>query len=130
MKHVPARLKNAYDFFRANAGGIVGENARTALALAKAEEQAQQYGLVFVWEPDFVTPDDVNHDYWCKKDYCQHHIAVCICTDPETGEVLDSLGGIIDADQAYQRVIEAEMALNALDAIQEQTRTYLEKFVH
>jgi hypothetical protein len=55
--------RNTYTFFREHAGWIVGENARCALHLARAEallEQAVELELAeIVWEPE---------DYWAWGD--------------------------------------------------------------
>lgn len=68
---------------------------------------------------------------------CTHEIESCIlvklATDEDTykdrhkgyTDVLASLGGIIDADREYRRVIEAELAAEVLDTIRTETNAYL-----
>jgi hypothetical protein len=53
---------------------------------------------------------------WCgpeRQGACPGHEALS-CTVRVDGEVLASLGGIVDADRDYCRVIEAELASEAM----------------
>lgn len=95
---------------------MAGRSSTGALALARAEEWAENRDIEFSWEYDFIPYKDAlrDHDYWCKqRDHgewtCQHEIACCLAY--LDGEVIASLGGIIDADHISRRVIEAELAL-------------------
>ncbi len=146
-----ATIRSAYSFFRKHAGYIVGENAKGALQLAKAEVWAEANGYRYAWRHD----DDVDlgdHEYWCndakrfKAGYdsdgdripsysrrgsdCDHEVLSCLmyapcededrhsdCSDYEPCrdcEVVASLGGVIDASNDYRRVVEAELALEAM----------------
>lgn len=103
---------NRYRFFRQHAGGTVGRNAETAYHLARAEEYAADRGWRFDWEPD--QDPDLS---WCAcadgKVSHSHEVLICTLRD-SAGKVLASLGGIVDADRNYGRVIEAELASEAL----------------
>jgi hypothetical protein len=103
-----------YRFFRDHAGYVVGRSAEYALQLARAEQYAQDHGWDFDWIPD--PEPDLS---WC--DTCidrphAHEIEGCILNSPEDSH-LASLWGITDADQNYRRVIEAELALEAMPEV-------------
>jgi hypothetical protein len=117
----------AFRFFQEHAAGIVGETAKTALALARAEYSARWvYRLEFVWRHD----DDADWS-WMDQDCFKgerekdHEVEWCACyrvtTCGECGHeeraLLVSLGGIFDADATYRRVVEAELALEALERV-------------
>lgn len=126
------RLRNAFAFFKAHAGGIVGEAAKGALALARAEAWAQTNaysdvtgtGLEYVWEFDeFADWSWLEQDFIPQSERDKEHevtqvalVRVTKCTEcgKETRETLASLGGIFDADANYRRVIEAELALEVM----------------
>lgn len=102
-------LQEAFRFFHANAGGIVGEHAVCALHLAKAEEWAQLNDLRVDWEPDHI--EDLS--WMSDAERAQPHECYCaVLRDPE-GTVLAVLGGIVDPDRKYTRVVEAELASEA-----------------
>lgn len=119
-------LRRAYAFHREHSGYVVGENARCAIALARAELALAASDAVVVWEPD----DDTDWsfiDTWPEKDARayrkgDHYAESCAIVRPcpEHGvdcphaEYLASLGGIIDADTNYRRTIAAELASEAL----------------
>lgn len=110
--------RQAYQFFKANAGGIVGESALGAARLARAEEAlvaAVDAGAVrVVWEWD----DDIDDSWMTERERKQPHewtycaiVRDVTCDKGHTHvEYLASLGGIVDADSDYRRVIEAELA--------------------
>lgn len=131
-------LLSRFRFFAANAGGIVGQNATTAIALARAERWADDEELETEWMQD-DDGDLGDHEYWChnarsidrlsareQRAYnvssCEHAIEWCRLvrpcadhgTDCKHAETLGSLGGIIDADRNYRRLIRAELALEAM----------------
>lgn len=104
-----------FRFFRAHAGGVVGECAVGALRLARAE------ALLFAQAGDrvrFVWTYDGDHDKgprdwgwsdaevarWEHQDHCCEVLSMYV-----DGEMVDCLGGIWDADGDYRRVLEAEM---------------------
>lgn len=92
---------------------------RCALSLAGAEAAAQRLDWSFEWAPEMLGYDEFlgDHEYWCDdaKNGIEHDHEVFYCTlDTPDGEMLQSLGGIIDPSEAYRRVIEAELASEAL----------------
>jgi len=102
--------RRAWRFFHENAGGVVGEAAVTAAALARAEERAREEGLTFSWIPD----DDADLSWMSERERAQdHEVLICVAFGPE-GRSMACLGGIVDPCNAYRRVVEAELALEAL----------------
>jgi hypothetical protein len=119
------RMIRAYRFFFEHAGYIVGRRAECALSLAKAEQWANDQGLEFVTKPD-CDADLSFADTWPARERDefkrQDHEVICArlirpCEDHGTeclhAETLASLGGIVDADNNYLRVIRAELASEA-----------------
>lgn len=129
------RLLSAFRFFQEHAGMIVGENAKSALALARAELLARDADVVFLWEGDieadwsFVeTWPEADQKRWHSDEHFAEYVRlVRLCEEDSKyyhdraacphAETLASLGGIIDADTNYRRVVEAELALEAFDAL-------------
>jgi hypothetical protein len=112
----------AFRFFAEHAGYVVGERAKGALALARAERDASEAGVEFVWEYD----DDADYSWMNEEEAAREHTvervrAVLPCDehgiDCKHARTLGSLSGIFDADANYRRVIEAELALEASDEI-------------
>lgn len=108
--------QRAVDFFYKHAGyghgpGETPEQGRKrgAIALAKAEQEAAARGWRVEWSEDpegwdslgDIDPDDVRE------------ILQAVLYDEE-GNVLGSLGSIVNPDRNYSRVVEAEIALEAL----------------
>lgn len=112
---VDRNLYAAYRFFRQHAGYVVGENAKGAFALAKAEQWAEDNEMDYTWEYD-TWADLGDHEYWCAQERAgqEHDHEVEICRAEYNDEVVASLSGIIDADRNYRRVVEAELALEAM----------------
>lgn len=121
MKQSPKQA--AYLFFLKHAGYSYDPKTETPKAgrsrcarqLAKAERDARALGYTFEWDDD---PD--GYDSQARKEGVQT-CESCVCLDgedPADGDrnrhVLASLGGIWDATREYQRVVEAELALEAL----------------
>jgi hypothetical protein len=105
----PAMLA-AWRFFMAQ-----GSGAASALHLARAEARADDAGLIFRWEADDLAYDTfVDHDEWCRKDCGKDHEVLWCAVSDGGSETLASLGSIIDASRDYRRVIEAELASEAL----------------
>lgn len=85
-----------------------------ARALADAELQAVELGWRFTWEDD---PYGYDPGDWPETDV-PDEVLWCALRD-EDGKILESLGGIgmtgkLAEDQSYGRLIEAELALQAL----------------
>lgn len=125
-----------YIFFRDHAGSIVGECAKGALALARAERWAHDNDIRFDWDHDDWDYKEKlgDHAYWCRDEARgithQHTVFFCQCIrDDETThggyEVLASLSGIIDPDRNYRRVVEAQLAQEALDDERKRSMQYL-----
>lgn len=98
------RLARAYVFFREHGGGWVGHSAESAWRLAKAELAAEDLGWECRWQYD----EECSRDEGREMSWCGLYDA--------DGRVLAGLGGIEDpCSSAYQRVVEAELALDAVD---------------
>ena len=93
---------------------------RCAHELFIAETDARMQGFYFEW-----SEDDGCAGCDCGSDDCQcsftggvvtedHRPLVCIAYSEPGGEVRASLGGICGADANYRRVVQAEVALEAL----------------
>lgn len=112
----------AFQFFYNQAGYSVAKGetkeqgrARTARQLAKAERDAKSLGYRFEWEEDWSIGS--HREYYGADSAYAHRepdtCETCMCISPE-GEVVASLGCIDDASANYRRVVEAELALEAL----------------
>jgi hypothetical protein len=121
--------RKAVKFF-ASMSGRVGEAMLSGLHLARAEARAAALGweVRWDWDEDAGAPDTS----WCP--ICErmaandrtlprevsvghaHEILCAVLVDAD-GKVLGSLGGIADPDHAYRRLVEAELALEALAEI-------------
>lgn len=132
-------LHRAYTFFKQHAGGIVGEKAKGAFLLAKAEQWAEDQNLL-----TGVIEDDERAYCYCGNESCEYHedsdhtwetvVALLVkpckeydrddrhphmwrCAEDEYDlscsytEVLASLGGIMEPTSDYLRTIYAELAL-------------------
>jgi hypothetical protein len=76
--------------------------------LAQAEERAVDLGLRFVWSLDEMPWDGDE----------EPKMVECCVVYPERGQTaLASLCGIGDATDQYRRVVEAELALEALEGV-------------
>jgi hypothetical protein len=117
----------AYAFFYEHAGyshdpkteTAEAGRARGATALAAAEAAAAERGWAYEWENDPETSaadygdEDGEYDYPADQEF-----SGCVLRDAN-GKVLGSLWGIDDADpNGYGRVVEAELALEALGEIE------------
>lgn len=105
---VDPKLKRAYAFFKENAGYVVGRSAEGALALARAEAIASSLGWDVDWEED---PEE--YQMGDAEEEPPNEVYNAMLRD-EDGKVIGSLGGIGDPSRSYQRVVEAELALEAL----------------
>ena len=111
-----ARLLSAYRFFRGRTG-LVGRDAEMALALARAELAAQDAGCSWEWTDDSQGWYDLVTDGWragspTEVQTCEG----CILRDAD-GEALASLWAIWDADDDYRRMVQAQLACEAQDAL-------------
>ena len=88
---------------------------RCAVEMAEAERFASNLGLSFDWSDDY-------HDDGFK-DYTPETCESCTCWDATGMHVLASLGCIDDASPEYRRVIQAELALEAVAKYDRETET-------
>jgi hypothetical protein len=120
---VNRELIERFRFFFEHAGYATPPGkAICALALARAEHVAKDIAdATFEWQDDCDQPiEDLLDPSVFRSDedfkaYCEEYrgeVMGCVLRDA-TGEVRMSLWGIIGADSAYRRVIEAELALEA-----------------
>lgn len=88
----------------------------SAKALANAESLAAERGLIFEWMQD----DEPCIGCECGSDDCPcftgepHMVEVCELWNENHDDCIASLCGICEATSEYRRVIEAELALEAL----------------
>jgi hypothetical protein len=102
-------LERSYDFFRKHAGFVVGKSAQGAWKLARAELEAASRGWYCEWEDD---PDGFDTLGEIPPEEVEE-VLIAVLYD-ENGEMLASLGGIVNPDRNYARVVEAELAVDAL----------------
>lgn len=114
-------LLNAYRHFRrAGIEHIVGRNAAMCLDLARAEIIKTRLINSNNLKIDWISGDNNDgpsewgwDDNQIKRwDLTDHYCEVCILE--LNGEHIASLGGIWDADNDYQREIEAQLMLESL----------------
>ena len=94
---------------------------RCAKQLAEAEQYARNLVWVFEWEfdqdPDFSWMTDEERKQ-------EHEVLCCRIPDPENMRFsLASLCGITDPDSNYRRVVEAELASEALAEYEREIET-------
>jgi len=113
------------EFRKIGVGGLVGHEAATCLKLAEAEQWAADTdGVRFSWFDD-DSPDLGDHEYWCanaaaraktsgehRPAACEHEILCCQLWYQD--RVVASLSGIIDPDDGYERIVQAELAAEAM----------------
>lgn len=104
-------------FFREHGGGVVGEATQGALSLARAEREMRRRGWTVEWRDD---PDAdwswLDQPGFEKEKVKDHEVYGAVLRDRH-GTVLASLWGIFDPDAKYQRVVEAELASEALHGL-------------
>jgi hypothetical protein len=104
-------LRRSFRFFHGRTGQV-GWEAAVAIKYARAELHARANGWRCEWVDD---PDGMPADGLCSCG-CGHEIEACegcILYD-EDGKTLGSLWAIWDADGNYKRIVEAELALEAM----------------
>lgn len=87
------------------------EGRLRAQALAAAEKWAAENHVTFNWEDDWEITSHVD-EFCYEPSTCE----MCAAVSMDTGAVLASLSCIDDATPEYRRVVEAELALEALSA--------------
>lgn len=89
---------------------------RGAERLAAAERFAAEKSFVFEWNYDeegCIGCDCGNPDCACSSG-ASHEVLYCLLRESDNGEVLQSLSGICEPSREYRRVVEAELALEAM----------------
>ena len=91
---------------------------RGARALAEAERMARSFGWEYHWTDDWEIGSHVK--YYGEQSFPEEP-ATCECCQllDAGGVVLESLSCIDDADKNYRRVVEAELALEAISKREE-----------
>ncbi len=82
---------------------------RCAIQLAQAEVWAAAHGVTFKWMPD----EDADPTDWDGEGPIGESAEGCVAKCA-SGGVLESLWGIWDASEEYRRVVQAELALEAM----------------
>lgn len=107
------RLREQFRFFHDNAGWSTPPGkAACALSLARAETAAEELGIEFTWETD----DDIDDSWMDERERAKPHEWL-ICRAVLGDRVLAALCGIVDPDRTYGRVVEAELAQEAIDEL-------------
>jgi hypothetical protein len=114
-------FKRRYEFFKKHGYG----KADGAFKLAEAEIEAHARDWTWEWSWDELG-DLGDHEFWCpevaraahegRRPRCEHEILYVVLKDGDL--VLESLSNIIDPDPNYRRIVEAELALEALDSLE------------
>lgn len=107
------RTIELYTQFRGRTGSV-GQDALTALHLARAKAYGESQGWEWAWEDE--TEPDLSWCDECEREKCRdhYHEVFCLVLRDATGDVLASLGNIADPDRAFRRECEAELALEAM----------------
>lgn len=117
--HRPRRTKRRMGlikdmrFFREHGAQLVGHASRVGLDLARAEREMEKRGWTVEWHWD----DDADWSWMDERQRKQEHEVYYAVLKDRKGEVLASLGGIFDPDNKYRRVVEAELASEALSRV-------------
>lgn len=104
---VNPKLKKAFEFFLEHSGYVHGRREQGALDLARAEAIAEALGWEVEWEPD-------EEEYQTDLEGDQPDEVLSAILYDDDGVVIGSLGGIGDPDKNYVRLVEAELASEAL----------------
>ena len=120
-------LRDRFRFFHEFGGGIVGERAVSAMALARAEINGEKYRLALVlededipWEPGHEGEEAPRHWLWAAIYRAQDvNETEGRAKRGREGNALASLGGIgLDSlRDPYLRVVRAELLWEALNAL-------------
>ena len=111
---------SAYHFFLKHAGYNYTATEtrrqgriRCAKALAQAERDAKRFGITFQWDYD----SDGDDSWMTEEERREEHTCEWVRAVTSDGRTVASLGGIYDADTTYRRLIEAELAYEALASV-------------
>jgi hypothetical protein len=112
--------RRAFQFFLRHAGYVVGKRAQGALRLARAEYALHTHDTAeAVWMPDMDCDDSWMTDEERAQSHTWETCAIVMPCDEHGiscrhSKYVVSVGGVVDADSDYRRVIEAELAAEAL----------------
>ena len=106
---IDKKLYQAYRFFHEHGYQIQGEQAKAAIALARAEVWAEGTEGVELC----VMPEEESYHDVYGQDPPEASSFSCLSIKID-GEVMASMG-FVDDDAAYQRVVFAELALEAMN---------------
>ena len=84
------------------------KDAAYAMKLAKAEQHAEEQGWTVEWDYD-----QDEYQLGDAEDKMPDEVLIAVLKDAD-GHVLESLGGIGDPSPSYRRLVEAELALEAM----------------
>ncbi len=113
-------LEQASEFFYSHAGYSYDPAKQTpeqgriecAWHLAESEALATLIGLDISWSDDWMVDHSAEFDY--SPASCENAVATLPCQCCWTPQVVASLSCIDDADDDYRRVVDAELASEAL----------------
>lgn len=116
MKTIVRELQDAIQFFQTHAGWCSPPGKMAcAFALAKAEADAELLGMRFEWfEDEEGCLGCTCGDKRCKCSTGEAHEVLCCVARDAQGRIVASLGGICEPSHEYKRVVEAELAQEAL----------------
>ena len=132
--YLPQEFQERIAFFHEHAGWSYNPatetpeagRQRSAERLAVAELLIERAGAAVTWHEDWSLGTTHAH-YYCDEAYPDGGPETCeFATLDLDGKVLATVGCIDDADEAYRRVIAAELALDALIAAAETAVTVSE----
>jgi hypothetical protein len=111
----------AYHFFLKHAGYSYDPKTetpmqgriKTAHKLAQAEKYAKNHDWIFEWGDDWDDPKHCDKSNGDGTEYKPKTCEYCYLYN-DVSDVLASLSCIDDADADYRRVVEAELALEAM----------------
>jgi hypothetical protein len=116
-----------YRFARENCGCIVGENAKSALNIAREVDQAESLGLEVSWDFDQHFSIGDQGDYISDEEFrtglnSGRFAVLCGFVEDYSGQTLVSLGGVIvdyrsDSWRDYLKSFEYELLSEALSEI-------------
>lgn len=109
-------LVRRYRYFRAQ-----GERAHYSLYLARAEMEARRRGWYVAWAPDdSCFCGESESACACLRGVCEcEYASLWRYADTDSERLGTALGGICGADDAYRRVVAAELYSAELDAERE-----------
>ena len=117
-------LKEAYLFFKENAGYVVGKCAQGALELARAErwlnQEVSAHRVQVTWMDDDAPWDGDAPAPTVLLGCSVRQIKGCACCGHVTIGARVGVWGIGDPTPAYKRVVEAELASELMAIIEEE----------